>query len=101
MPDYIGRLSTAQHKLSTTGLDLPEFQLVYILLAGLGVEFESWTSSVRKRSSVPSFDSLGEELIEEFKHKAKPLSNQKVFLRRSCGNCGLDHPSDNCHKLFS
>lgn len=101
MPDYIGRLRTAQHKLSTTGLELPESQLVYILLAGLGLEFDSWISGVRKRNSVPPFDNLAEELIEDFKHKAKPPSNQKIFVRRSCGNCGLDHPSDNCHKLFS
>ncbi|KAI4114271.1 MAG: hypothetical protein LQ345_004922 [Seirophora villosa] len=101
MADYIGRLRTAQYRLGTTGLDLPEFQLVYVLLAGLGVEFESWTSGVRERSSVPSFELLGEELIEKFKNKSKPTSNQKVFLKRSCANCGLDHPSDNCHKLFS
>lgn len=101
MPDYIGRLRTAQYLLFTTGLELPESQLVYVLLAGLGVEFDTWTSGIRKRSSVPSFDLLGEELIEKFKHKAKPSSSQKVFLKRTCGNCGLDHPSDNCHKLFT
>ncbi|KAL9061868.1 MAG: hypothetical protein Q9206_000206 [Seirophora lacunosa] len=92
MADYIGRLRTAQYRLGATGLDLPEFQLVYVLLAGLGVEFDSWTSGVRERSSVPSFELLGEELIEKFKNKSKPTSNQKVFLKRSCANCGLDHP---------
>lgn len=77
IPDYIGRLRTAQHKLSITGLELSEPQLVYILLAGLGVEFESWISGVRRRNSVPPFDSLAEELIEDFKHKAKPPQTKK------------------------
>lgn len=101
MPDYIGRLRTAQYRLSTTGLELPESQLVYILLAGLGMEFDSWTSAVRERSNVPSFDLLGEELVERFRYKSRPPSNQNVFLKRSCGNCGLDHPTDNCHDLFT
>ncbi|KAL8656551.1 MAG: hypothetical protein Q9210_000188 [Variospora velana] len=99
MADYIGRLRTAQYRLGTTGLELPEFQLVYVLLTGLGVEFDSWASGVRERSSVPSFELLGEELIEKFKNKSKPSSNQKVFLKRSCRDCGLDHPSENCHKF--
>lgn len=100
MPDFIGRLRTAHYRLSTAGLELPETQLVYVLLTGLGIEFDSWISDVRKRTKTPSFDALADELIASFPHMTKPLT-KPAMLKASCSHCGLDHPSDNCHKLFT
>ncbi|KAL8966386.1 MAG: hypothetical protein Q9183_003394, partial [Haloplaca sp. 2 TL-2023] len=77
MRDYIGRLKTAHYRLSTTGLEIPEVQLTYILLAGLGVEFDSWISNVRKQSQMPSYDTLADDLVASFPYKGKPPSKQK------------------------
>ena len=102
MDDYVGKLRTAHYRLSNMGLEIPEKHLVYILLGGLGIEFDSWISTIRKDREPPSFDSLVTDLVENFKHKAKsPVRDVRKTQKYTCNHCGLDHPSDNCYHLFS
>ena len=101
MNDYVGKLRTAHYRLADIGMELPEIQLVYILIGGLGIEFDTWTANVRKSAKPPTFDVLATELIETFQHKAKPLSAPKMPQRYVCAHCGLDHPSDNCYEMYS
>lgn len=102
MNDYVGKLKTAHYRLSSMGIEIPETQLVFILLGGLGVEFDSWTSNIRKSRELPSFDSLATDLIENFKHTTRPQPRDKRNVQKyTCQHCGLDHPSDNCYHLYS
>lgn len=69
IPDYVFKLWSAHYQLANMGLVISSKCLVYILIMGLGPEYDSWSTAVRNSSRAtsgpPAFDTLIAQLLDE------------------------------------